>query len=415
MSREILYRAAFMRGAPQGRRVTYTAATEAAVDTGFGREVLRMSGCDLSDYDRNPVVLDAHRRGSCSDVIGKASARVEGRELVADVDYLEDEDAERVFRKVQAGAIRAVSVGYVVDESSVRRVRAGETVDGVEGPAVIVGRWKLLEISNVPVPADANALRRQLYTRALAGDQEASMEDDEKKDPEAPEGAEGEKKDDEAEPTPGDRARELMAEAEELGITRAEMAEATDREEEDLEELAEGEGDEAPEDLLEALAELIEAKRKRMAEEEAEREAEAADEGEDGEKKDPEAERKRRTIKARRAAFVAAAPAALRGLAEDVFLSPAHRRSQTAIWSDAVEIAPAWAKQAVLDVIRANPTAKLDHYRRELLKLRAKRMAPAGTPAAAPASADRAPKTTTNPAGDPASTPKAGDLAAFFG
>lgn len=391
MSAKVMHRAAYMRGKPQGRTVSYVASTEAPVDTGYGREVLRMSGCDLTNYSRNPVVLDAHRRESISDVIGQAAARVEGVELIADVTYLDDADGQRALSKVLAGALRAVSIGYAVDESSVTRVRAGETVGGVEGPALIVGRWSLLEISNVPIPADANALRREIYTRALAhqseeGDMARSKREDDETPPEDGSSAEGQPLPDEEregddpdqseEQTDGEKARELMAEAEGLGISREDMAEALDRDRESVDEIADGEGDEAPEDLLEQLAEMIDEKRKRMAEEEAEEERKREEEAEEA----PEGERakRKRTLASRKRSFVDAAPLALRDLAEDTFLANP-KRSQSAIWAEAVELAPAWAKADVLQLIRDKPLGSLEHYRAGLLALKAKRMKPTKT------------------------------------
>ena len=163
-----LYRSAQLRGKPAEREAVFVAATENPVETPWGREVLRMSGCDLARYKGNTIVLDSHRRGSISDVIGCGKAEISKGRLLVRVRYAKTPLGEEAWQLVKGGFLRAVSIGYAVNPDKVRRVREGETVDGVEGPALIVDEWELLEVSNVPVPADAEAVKRDVYSRALA-------------------------------------------------------------------------------------------------------------------------------------------------------------------------------------------------------------------------------------------------------
>jgi len=140
-----------------------------------------MRGAQLDRYRSNPVVLDSHNMRSALDVIGRATVKREGAQLVADVEFDEDEAAERIWQKVQRGFLRAVSIGYTVDSESVRFIGEGETDtrggDAIAGPATIVDRWELHEISVVPVPADRDALKRDLYA-ALAAERTETMADD---------------------------------------------------------------------------------------------------------------------------------------------------------------------------------------------------------------------------------------------
>jgi hypothetical protein len=53
---------------------------------------------------------------------------------------------------VNNGILRGVSFGYEVLEEEY--IEAGESKDGFVGPAVLVTRWRALEISLTPVPAD---------------------------------------------------------------------------------------------------------------------------------------------------------------------------------------------------------------------------------------------------------------------
>lgn len=145
------------------RTVEFIAATENGVDTYYGREFLDMNGADLTRYRKNPVILDAHTRGSAVDVIGKSELVVEGNKLAASVTFAETERAEDVWKLVRGGFINALSVGFVprvvtkVDENSEAELNGQE----ITGPARIVDEWELFEISVVPVPADSEALRRE--------------------------------------------------------------------------------------------------------------------------------------------------------------------------------------------------------------------------------------------------------------
>lgn len=317
---KLLYRSAYLRAAPEAgsRKATFVAATESPVDTGFGPEVLRMSGVDLDAYGRNPVALDSHRRGSIRDVIGQASVRVEGDQLIAEIDYLDDEDGERALSKVRAGAIRAVSIGYAVEEQDVRQVRAGEEAEGVKGPAMIVDRWRLVEVSNVPVPADSLAVARAFYTRA-AREEDPPMES-------------------------------MDEQAERLGLSREEAGEA--------------------------LEEAAERKRKRMedGESDEERADDESDSSEDEEPADSEDEESS-DMEEERAAYLRAAPKSLRDLAEIEFLSETPVE-KVRTWRDVLAIAPSWAKEDAERLIRESPRASLKDHRAALLALRS---TPAGS------------------------------------
>lgn len=147
----------------------FTAATENAVDTFFGPEVLRMSGARLKRFRSNPVLLDSHNRFEASAVIGRVKVRVDGRQLVAQVTFANTPRAQEVRQLVDDGFLRAVSVGFIPNEARIKRLARDET-DGegasqVIGPARVIQEWELIELSMVPVPADQEALRRSLFQR----------------------------------------------------------------------------------------------------------------------------------------------------------------------------------------------------------------------------------------------------------
>lgn len=121
----------------------------------FGPEILDHADgcCDLSRLQEIGVVLYNHDRDA---VIGKITrAWVDGGRGRATVEFDDDEDSERVLKKVRSGTLKGVSVGYMVDKWE--SVRAGKkSVDGrFDGPCEIAKRWTPFEVSIVSVPADA--------------------------------------------------------------------------------------------------------------------------------------------------------------------------------------------------------------------------------------------------------------------
>lgn len=151
------------------RTATFTAATETLVDMGWGlRESLRMSGIDLTRFDKNPVLLDSHNMWESGAVIGEAPATVEGKLLVAEARYAETDRAEEIWKLVRDGFLRTVSIGYDVRKHI--ELAEGAEDGEVRGPAIIATDWELFEISNVPIPADEDAVRRSYYQARGLGD-----------------------------------------------------------------------------------------------------------------------------------------------------------------------------------------------------------------------------------------------------
>lgn len=144
---------ALARQVPGPRQKWFRLATE-AVD-GHGTRFL-MAGCDLSAHRANPVLLWGH--GSGRNAIGdppdprNVIGRVAEYDLTRDhLDILCEFDTEEfaalVWRKVDAGLIRACSLGAVA-------VDPPEEVDGVP----TFKRWRLTEASIVIVGSNREAL-----------------------------------------------------------------------------------------------------------------------------------------------------------------------------------------------------------------------------------------------------------------
>ena len=108
------------------------------------------SGVDVQPFLRNPVVLWAHDYKSLP--VGRAITVDKGREsLTATWQWVDgDQFAERVKHCWQHGVLNAVSVG----------IRPKQVERLPDGSGVRILTSELLEFSVVPVPANADALRR---------------------------------------------------------------------------------------------------------------------------------------------------------------------------------------------------------------------------------------------------------------
>jgi len=134
-------------------RVVSFVFSDASVDR-YG-DTINPRGWVLDNFNANPVALFGHDTSSVENVIGRASnVRVEGDRLIGDIEFMGGDvnpNAEAVFQMIKAGFLRTVSVGFQPMEwvASKDRARQG----GID-----FKKQELVEISIVPVPANANAL-----------------------------------------------------------------------------------------------------------------------------------------------------------------------------------------------------------------------------------------------------------------
>lgn len=172
------------------RTVELTFTTEAPVerfglrpDDSLGRWVEELSldakAVDLSRLTSGAApLLDTHSNWSLADVIGVVEeARLDGKVGVARVRFSERAEVEPIWRDVQAGIIRNVSVGY--------RVQEWQSMPGQgEVPRFRAVRWTPYEISLVPIPADAGARTRAAGGTPSSNRAETSAADEERAMPE---------------------------------------------------------------------------------------------------------------------------------------------------------------------------------------------------------------------------------------
>ena len=139
-------RAAALEQPAAGQPIRAVLTTSAKQADGLA---LQMSGARLDRFRANPALLVAHdhRRLPVGNVL---DLEVEPDRITGRLSFAPDAEAQLLEQRVRAGVIRAVSIGFDVDWS---------TVDQLGN----VGSWELTEASLVGVPMDAEAL---VYARS---------------------------------------------------------------------------------------------------------------------------------------------------------------------------------------------------------------------------------------------------------
>lgn len=130
--------------------------------------VLSIDGWDLKRYKKNPIIGYQHsiygddmfKSPDPDMVVGTGKVYTEEKLLLADITFEPAEInpiAEKLFRKVLHGSIRATSVGFMPMEKG-KYVSGG---DNETGGTYFYGKRELLEISIVNIPSNPDAVRRE--------------------------------------------------------------------------------------------------------------------------------------------------------------------------------------------------------------------------------------------------------------
>ena len=132
--------------------------------------VIPLKSWNLENFNRNGIVGYQHEvygdglfnPSDPDDVIGIGEAFVEDGKLIGRVQFEPEEinpKAEKLFRKVLNGSLRATSVGFI--ETKRGQWGEGEEKRDGENPTYYFGEVELLEFSIVNIPSNPNAMRRK--------------------------------------------------------------------------------------------------------------------------------------------------------------------------------------------------------------------------------------------------------------
>ena len=139
------------------------------------RTVLDATKWQLDNFNRNGIVGYQHNvygDNMCSpsnpdDVIGRGRAFLEGNQLIGEVVF-EPADinplAEKIFRKVLFGSLRATSVGFA--EIGKGAYGTGTQARGAADETYYFAAQELLEFSIVNIPSNPDATKRALRDQA---------------------------------------------------------------------------------------------------------------------------------------------------------------------------------------------------------------------------------------------------------
>lgn len=83
-------------------------------------------------------------------------ARMENGRGLATLIFDEDDESDKIFRKVLSGTLKGISVSYTCDDYSFLSENETSADGRFKGPCLWVKRWTAIEISVVSVPADAS-------------------------------------------------------------------------------------------------------------------------------------------------------------------------------------------------------------------------------------------------------------------
>ncbi|MBW1956701.1 MAG: hypothetical protein JRI83_13450 [Deltaproteobacteria bacterium] len=150
------------------RSVEVIAATETPVEVFDWRrlevvnEILLMDGLEMPKSRQVPL-LDSHSRYATSSVLGSLrDMRTENGQLVGRAFFSTVPEAESPFTKVREGHLTDFSIGYKIIKDEWVPAGKTATIKGrtFEGPMSVVTRWRVKELSTVPIGADENATAR---------------------------------------------------------------------------------------------------------------------------------------------------------------------------------------------------------------------------------------------------------------
>ena len=135
--------------------VSFSSETDTVIRWGESEILDHAPGsADLTRLNSIGVVLFNH---DPYNPVGRIeNARIENGRGLATLVFDEDEESDRIFRKVVSGTLKGISVSYTYDDYSFLGDKETSADGRFKGPCLLVKRWTAIEISVVSVPADAS-------------------------------------------------------------------------------------------------------------------------------------------------------------------------------------------------------------------------------------------------------------------
>lgn len=185
----------------EGKRVTGVLASSSSLDR--DEEIILAEAWNIEAFKRNPIFLFAHasRSADPQNILGRVeNVQKTTAGLVADFAYDTDINpkAALVFAQVQRGTLRAYSVGFI-PKGWVTDYSPREQIDALPEHArkalesgkafVVYTNVELIEISQVPVPSNPDAMIASVKAARLAELKQLEEQMNNEKTPATPEKA----------------------------------------------------------------------------------------------------------------------------------------------------------------------------------------------------------------------------------
>jgi len=163
------------------RRVSVSFSSEQPYSRYFGVEILQhdANSIDFNRLNEIGVSLFNHNRDYILGKLENIKLDEATKKAYCDIIFDDDDEAEKIYRKVSSGTLKGVSVGYFVD--CWEEVAAGKKSSNgrFEGPAYIATKWTPFEVSIVSVPADdAVGVNRNLENNIMLNNKERTKKMD---------------------------------------------------------------------------------------------------------------------------------------------------------------------------------------------------------------------------------------------
>jgi HK97 family phage prohead protease len=195
-----------IRSIDEENRTVEFVASDNTVDS-YGT-VLPSDKWDLKRYEKNGIIGYQHQvygdygNADPDDVLGHGQAFVEDNKLIVKATFEPadiNEKADKIFKKIQFGSIKGVSVGFLPTKPG----HWGDKEKGEDPDVYYFEGQELIEVSVVNIPANPNAVKRSIAEERQELEASRSTEENDT--------AEDPKVDDN--PTPEINEREILTKA----------------------------------------------------------------------------------------------------------------------------------------------------------------------------------------------------------
>ena len=145
---------------PQAKGFSATITSETLDRDG---EVVIAQGMNATEFEQNPILLFNHDTnkpvGRCVALKRKGGA-VEGEFVFAQrpEGYTGEYFPEFVASLVGQGIVKGISIGYAAEQGGIRRASADDRTRFGDRVHTVFSKWRLLEVSIAPIPANPDAI-----------------------------------------------------------------------------------------------------------------------------------------------------------------------------------------------------------------------------------------------------------------